>query len=106
MHCSLAQSLTAEQSLMHSLCCGQSPVHSLTLMYISWSFLAFHEITTYFPPNYHITAHICKTWTQILSSAKSQSDISCKSYQTHLNNIQIILGISGTFCKIILLVNY
>src|SRR5258707_2395508 len=87
MHCSLAQSLTAEQSLIHSLCYGQSPVHSLTLMYISWSLLAFHEITTYFPPpNYHITAHICKTWTQILSSAKSQSDISCKVTK-HLSTI-------------------
>src|SRR5258707_7767625 len=87
MHCSLAQSLTAEQSLMHSLCCGQSPVHSLPLMYISWSLLAFHEITTYFPPqlSHHklITARLGH---KFLSSAKSQSDISCKVTK-HLSTI-------------------
>ena len=93
LHCSLAQSLTAEQSLMHSLCCGQSPVHSLPLMYISWSLLAFHEITTYFPPQTITSqAHTCKTWTQFPSSAKSQSDISCKLPKTPLNNIQILFG--------------
>src|SRR5258708_40338099 len=79
LHCSLAQSLTAEQSLMHSLCCGQTPVHSPPLMYISWSLLAFHEITTYFPPKLsHHKLISASLRTQFPSSAKSQSDISCK----------------------------
>src|SRR5258708_1468403 len=98
MNCSLAQSLTAEQSLMHSLCCGQTPVHSPTLMYISWSLLAFHEITTYFPPklSHHklIPARLGHS-SQVVQRARVIQVVSYQNtsqqYPNHFGNIWNIL---------------
>ena len=58
------------------------------------------------PPTITSQAHICKTWTQFPSSAKSQSDISCKLPNTSQQYPNPFWEYLEHSVKSILLVNY